>query len=251
MTHPRADRPALTSGEIHVWTARFVDSHRATTDLLQILDREEQARAAQFSLERGRERFIQAHGITRRILADYCDVDPERLSFARNRYGKPYLASPANGENLQFSVSHSGDYCMLALRFDPAVGIDVEKVRDMPRAMQVAQRFFTPAESKLLAALDGIARRDAFLALWTLKEATVKALGVDLATHLDRVEFDLDPGGTPRLVAWNDDRSVSRNWSALRLDAAPGYVAAVAGLHPIRSVTLRNCTALIDAAPIF
>jgi 4'-phosphopantetheinyl transferase len=251
MTHLRADRPALTSGEIHVWTARLVDGHRATTDLLQILDREERARAARFSLERDRERFIQAHGITRRILADYCDVDAAALTFVRNRHGKPHLAPPTSGSNLQFSVSHSGGCCMLALRLDHAVGIDVEKVRDMPRALDVAQGYFTPAESRLLAALEGTARRDAFLALWTLKEATVKALGVGLATQLDRVEFDLDPVGTPRLVAWDGDRSVARQWSTLRLDAPPGYVAAVAGVDPIRSLTLRNCTALIDATPIF
>jgi 4'-phosphopantetheinyl transferase len=249
MTHLRADRPALTSGEIHVWAARLVDGHRATTDLLQILDREERARAARFSLERDRERFIQAHGITRRILADYCGVDAAALTFVRNRHGKPHLALPTSGSNLQFSMSHSDGCCMLALRLDHAVGIDVEKVRDMPRALDVAQGYFTPAESRLLAALEGTARRDAFLALWTLKEATVKTLGLGLATHLGRVEFDLDPGG--RLVAWDGDRFVARNWSALPLDAPPGYVAAVASVHPIKSLTLRNCTALIDAAPTF
>jgi 4'-phosphopantetheinyl transferase len=251
MTHPRSDRPALSSGEVHVWTARLVDGHRATTDLLRILEEEERARAAQFSLARDQERFIQAHGITRRILADYCDVDAAALTFVRNRHGKPHLAPPTRGSNLQFSVSHSGDCCMLALRRDHAVGIDVEQVRDMPRALDVAQGYFTPAESRLLAALQGTARRDAFLALWTLKEAAVKALGVDLATHLGRVEFDLDPGGTPRLVAWDGDRSIARNWSALHLDAAPGYVAAVASVHPIRSLTSQNCTVLLDATPIF
>jgi phosphopantetheinyl transferase len=87
--------------------------------------------------------------------------------------------------------------------------------------------------------------------LWTLKEAMVKGLGVSLAANLARVEFDLDPIATPRLVAWAGDRSVAQRWSILRLDAAPGYVAAVASVHPIRSVTWQNWTALIDAAPIF
>ncbi len=57
----------LSSGEIHVWTARLFDDDRATAGLLPILDQEERARAAQFSFERDRTRFIQTHGIVRRI----------------------------------------------------------------------------------------------------------------------------------------------------------------------------------------
>jgi 4'-phosphopantetheinyl transferase len=251
MTHPCTDRPALSSGEIHVWTARLVDDDHAAPDLLRILSQEERARATQFSFERDRRRFIQAHGIVRRILAHYCDVDAVALTFARNRHGKPYLVQSTNAPNLQFSVSHSGNRCMLAVRLDHSVGIDVERVHDMPRAMPVAQSYFKPAESRFFATLQGAARRDAFFVLWTLKEAMVKGLGVSLAANLARVEFDLDPIATPRLVAWGGDRSVAQRWSVLRLDAAPGYVAAVASLHPIRSVTRQNCTALIDPAPIF
>ena len=145
-----------------MWTARLVD------DLTQrpsaaILDQEERARAAQFSFERDRLRFIQAHGIVRQILASYCDADAATLTFARNRHGKPYLVPQANGPDLQFSLSHSGDSCMLAVRLDHSIGIDVEKVRDLPRAIDIAQSYFTPAESKVLAALQGTAQRDAFL----------------------------------------------------------------------------------------
>lgn len=240
MTHPCVDPPGLSIGEVHVWTARLVDDHHATADLLRILGQEERARAAQFSFERDRVRFIQAHGIVRRILADYSDADAATLTFARNRHGKPYLVPRANGPNLQFSVSHSGNCCMLAVRLDHSIGIDVEKVRDLPQAVDIAQSYFTPAESRVLAALQGTARRDAFFVLWTHKEATVKGLGISLAANLGCVEFDLDPVGGLRLVAWDGDRSVAQRWSILRLDPAPGYVAAVASVHPIRSLTSQN-----------
>jgi len=237
MTHPCGDhRPGLSIGEIHVWTARLVDDHHATADLLRILDQEERARAAQLSFERDRVRFIQAHGIVRRILAGYCDADAAALTFARNRHGKPYLVPPANGPDLRFSVSHSGNCCMLAVRLDHPIGIDVEQVR----AIDIAQSYFTPAEDRALALLQGTARRDAFFVLWTHKEATIKGLGVSLAANLGRLEFDLDPVGSPRLAAWDGDRSVAQSWSIRPLDPAPGYVAAVASVHPIRSLTLQN-----------
>jgi 4'-phosphopantetheinyl transferase len=210
MKHPCTDRPSLPIGEIHVWTARLVDDPHATADLLRILDQEERARAAQFSFKRDRLRFIQAHGIVRQILADYCDVGAATLSFARNHHGKPSLVPQTNGPNLQFSVSHSGNYFMLAVGLDHSIGIDVEKVRNLPPAIDIAQRFFTPTESRILAALQGAAQRDAFFLLWTCKEAMVKGLGVGVAANLGRVEFALDPGGGFRLVAWGEDQSVAQ-----------------------------------------
>jgi hypothetical protein len=65
-------------------------------------------------------------------------------------------------------------------------------------------------------------------------------LGISLAAHLGRIEFDLDPAGGLRLVAWDGDQSVAQKWSTLRLDPQPGYVAAVASAHPIRCLTLQN-----------
>jgi 4'-phosphopantetheinyl transferase family protien len=108
VTHPCVDRPALSIGEIHVWTARLVDEHRAAADLLRILSREERAQAAQFAFERDRMRFIQAHGVVRQILSNYSDADAATLTFARNHHGKPYLIPRVNNPNLQFSVSRSG-----------------------------------------------------------------------------------------------------------------------------------------------
>jgi 4'-phosphopantetheinyl transferase len=176
----------------------------------------------------------------RRILSNYCDADAATLTFARNHHGKPHLIARANGPNLQFSVSHSSNCCMLAVRLDHPIGVDVEKVRDLPRAMDIVRRYFTPAESQALAALPGTARRDAFFALWTHKEAAVKGLGIGLPAHLGRIEFDLDPAGGLRLAAWDGDQSVTQNWSIVRLDPQPGYVAAVASAHPIRRLTLHN-----------
>jgi 4'-phosphopantetheinyl transferase len=240
VSNPCADRPPLSIDEVHVWTARLADQRHATTDLLRILSREERAQAAQFSFECDRMRFIQAHGIARQILSNYCNADAAALTFARNHHGKPYLIPQSNGPNLQFSVSHSGNCCMLAVRFDHPIGIDVEKVRDLPQAIDVVQSYFTPAESRDLTALRGTARRDAFFALWTHKEATVKGLGISLAAHLGRIEFGLDPIGGPQLVAWDGDPSVAQKWSFVRLDPAPGYVAAIASAYPIRCLTLHN-----------
>ena len=240
MTPRREARAGLSIGEIHVWTASLLDDQRVTAALLPLLSREERAQAAQFLFEHDRMRFIQAHGSVRQILSDYAKAGAATLTFARNRNGKPCLVPQANGPKLEFSVSHSSDCCIVAVRLDHPIGIDVEKIRDLPRAIDIAQAYFAPAESRALSGLQGKAQRDAFFALWTHKEATVKALGISLAANLARVEFDLDPARGPRLVAWDGDQSIAERWAVRRLDPAPGYIAAVASSHSIRSLVCKT-----------
>jgi 4'-phosphopantetheinyl transferase len=240
MTPRSADHADLSIGEIHVWTARLVNDRRVTAALLPLLSREEQTRAAEFSFEHDRMRFIQAHGSVRQILSGYSNAGAATLTFARNRNGKPCLVPQANASKLEFSLSHSNDCCMVAVRLDQPVGIDVEKIRDLPRAIDIAQSYFAPAESRALRGLQGNAQRDAFFALWTHKEATVKALGISLSANLARVEFDLDPVGRPRLSAGDGDQAVAQSWSVLGLAPAPGYVAALATAHPIGSIVCKS-----------
>ena len=83
------------------------------------------------------------------------DADAATLTFARNRQGKPYLTPWANGPDLQFSLSHSGDYCMLALRLDHTIGIDVEEMRDLPQAIDIAESYFTPSGKQSFGGLAG------------------------------------------------------------------------------------------------
>lgn len=241
MPRSRVDhRQGLSRADVHVWTAKVSARDSATTDLSRILDEEEQERAARLTFARDRVRFIQMHGIVRQILSSYCDTEAAALTFARNGQGKPYLIPQTNGPRIQFSVSHSGDYCVLALRLDDPIGIDIEEVRNLSHAIDIAKRYFTPEESRALAAVRETGRCDTFFVWWTHKEAAIKALGLSLAANLGRVEFAFNPAGGLRLAAWDGNRSVARMWFTRRFDPAPGYVAAVAGVHPIRSLTLRT-----------
>lgn len=236
-----ADLHGLRQGEIHVWLAPLVEDEERTAQFLPLLDREEAARAAGFSHARRRMHFVQAHGIVRRILAEYAGaVDPADLVFTRERHGKPRLVGPAAASRLQFNLSHSRDCCVLAVSDGRSVGIDVERRREVPLALDVARRHFTATEIRMLARLRGCARREGFFALWTRKEAVTKAMGASLAASLRRVECGFDPNGRAnghvRLAALNGDRSRMREWTVLDLDLAPDYVAALATDQPIRNL---------------
>ena len=82
--------------------------------------------------------------------------------------GKPaFVSGPA------FSLSHSGNFVMLAVG-GQRVGADLEKIEPRP-VLALAERFFAPEEAKLLKESNDPA--DAFFALWTQKEAVIKADG--------------------------------------------------------------------------
>lgn len=230
MIDPR-HRTQLRTTDVQVWTAR-VDGLHATAEYIALLDDAERARAARFSFERDRSHYVQSHGILRLILSGYLGVEASELTFIRGRSGKPQLTRVSGQPPLEFSLSHSGDYCMVAVRLEKPLGVDLEKIRDVPQLIDIAQRYFTPGEHRLLASLAGAAQRDTFFALWTQKEAVVKALGQGLGDKLDQLAFELDAMGEPQLRSCRGSLSAACQWSVTRLSSVTGYAAAVASLHP-------------------
>ncbi len=224
------------NGEIHVWTAAFIDDDSLTGSRLALLDDDERTRAARLVQLRHRMRFIQFRAFARQVLGGYLDIPAAEVRLGIGRHGKPHLVRGAKHPEIHFNISHSGDRCVLAARLGYAVGIDIEEVRELPGAADIARRHFTRAEAEALACLDGEARRNAFFALWTHKEAAVKALGASLAANLHRLEFALDRCGHPRLVSYDATLPAPDGLWVRPLEAPPGSVAALAGLRPCATI---------------
>ena len=231
--------PSLQQGEVHVWTARVVDDIEVTAEFAGILDHVEHAKAARFSYERHRARFIQFHGILRRILNGYTGIAAAELIFVIGRHGKPTLTRIRECTDVHFSLSHSGDCCMIAVRRGYPIGVDLEEVREFPQATNIARKHFALAEGRLLKSLKGASQRDVFFALWTHKEAVAKALGASLAATLDRIEFEFDPLGYPRLISLDGNRTDLDQWFIQRQQPSSGYVGAVASPHACLKVIPR------------
>ena len=230
----------LPDGEIHVWLGHLVDDEDRTAQLASLLDSEEAARAAGFACRRVRMHFIQSHGMARQVLARYTGDDAAELRFARGRYGKPRLIRSQSGPDLHFSLSHSGSCFIIALTFRNSVGADIEQVRDLPQAMEIARRHFAAPECRLLARQRGARRRNAFFTLWTCKEAVTKARGGNLATTLGETGLDIDSTDVGQPSSPNNVRMSARGYPIVSFDPLPGYMAAVASKHPFR--TMRQYT---------
>lgn len=122
----------------------------------------------------------------RRVLAAYLGVGADDIVLAEGEHGRPALTASLE-QSLGFNWSHSGSHAVIAVARHLSPGIDIERRRARPRALEIAQRYFTGEESDALAALPIEQRHAAFLELWTAKEAVLKAVGRGIAFGLDRL----------------------------------------------------------------
>ena len=217
--------PHLTPGEVDVWSVCLDGSPECVAASRATLSGDECERADRFHFDRDRRRFTCARAALRRLLAEYLDAEAGELTFSYGPNGKPALSGPF-ARAAGFNVSHSHELALVAIGRDVAMGIDVEAVRSMEDADDIAIRFFSPREAGQLRSLPAALHNEAFFACWTRKEAYLKALGSGLAKPLDEFDVTFAPGETPSLVVHGDERETAR-WSIRGLSPAPGYVGAL------------------------
>ena len=166
----------------------------------------ESAGAARFHSPEHASRYLKAHGALRAILGRYTSGP---LEFALGERGKPYLP---HAPEVCFNLSHSHEMALVAVARGREVGVDVEKLRPLPRFADIAERFFPPTELPPADEAD-------FYRRWTRIEAVLKACGVGLygmGTH---------PEG---------------EWTIEEIDAGEGFAAAVAAEGSGVAVALRD-----------
>jgi 4'-phosphopantetheinyl transferase len=203
--------------------------------LTAVLTPDEAARADRYHFARDRRRFTVARATLRRILAHYLQRDPSDLRFDYNPYGKPALAGESTtAGDLGFNLSHSADLALLAVTRGLEVGIDVESVRLEIDRLNLARRFFGPAETAALLALPPEQQVGAFYACWTRKEAYLKARGSGLSESLKSFQVSIEPGQPPRLIA-TETGSVD-DWTLVDLQPWPGFAATLAVEGPLAGV---------------
>lgn len=187
---------------------------------------DENARAARFVFERDRRRFATARGLLRQILGDATGIAPARLAFRYGTRGKPSLADAPGAPD--FNVSHSGGLAAFALSRAGEVGVDIEQERPMPDLAAIAERFFSPRESAVLAGLAEAERVPAFFRCWTRKEAFIKLTGEGLSRALDAFDVAFGPGEPARLLRVEGDPDAVERYRLEALEAPQGFAAALA-----------------------
>jgi len=220
----------LSSDEVHSWRASLDVPPETSARLYATLTPDERTRSARFQFERDQQRFIVARGVLRDLLGRYLQIQPGKISFVYNAFGKPDLG-PEFASRLKFNLSHSAGLALIAFATASDVGVDLEHIRPQSDYADIARGFFSAAEVDYLMALPSHLYAEAFFSCWTKKEAYLKAYGEGLALSLNSFSVPLttDPAQTPAdLYVASKGIVPARRWSLYTLRPAPGYAGALA-----------------------
>jgi phosphopantetheinyl transferase len=173
------------------WTRRIADAAASQQPAVVVLDLDDPALRPLLDLaptqadlarvtaygEAARDYFFKRHSLLRHLIALRLGCAAEDVVVSHDKAGAPQLLAPARQEALYLSLSGRGSFAALALASRP-IGVDLEilsPLADVPEAM------LHPNEQARLADLDAANRHKAFLEIWTLKEAYLKALRIGLS----------------------------------------------------------------------
>lgn len=169
------------------------------------------------------ERYLFSRAVLRSLVGRCLNHDPAALQIGIASGGKPFLETSGAGTGLQFNLSHSGTWLLVALAWNRRVGADIEELRPRPRMMDIAERFYHESERRVLLATEEARRTALFLRGWTLKEAHAKALGVGLRIDLSGTDHSaLLNVSSPTF--WSGSEA---GWWVLPLPPLQGAIATV------------------------
>ncbi len=218
-----------TSG-VEVWLARMDVGKTRVHRLAELLAPDEIQRAARLRSADDRRRFTVAHGMLRHLLGIYLDMAPAAIEFSYGSRGKPRIRRTTP---VHFNMAHSGERAVYAISKNRPVGIDIEYLDRGIAFERVARRFFAPAEFDALQKVPATRRRRAFFALWTGKEAVIKATGRGLSQSLARFEIAADMDKHPHIIRAKSKRIAQTILYAPDADA--GYMVSVAAMPPVNA----------------
>lgn len=133
-----------------------------------------------------RDRSLAAWLLARVLLCEQLAIANSALHITRNPKGKPVLPDGA----MHFNLSHAATAAAVAVASRP-VGVDVEAPR--PVRLELATRFFSPAERAYV--FDGAAESapQRFLEIWVQKEACIKREGRGVPAPLSALDVLREP----------------------------------------------------------
>lgn len=196
-----------SQNHLSLWLWHQIDSvyAGANNQLTQCLTPSEQARLNKISNPRRRNEYLAGHHLLR------CALKHQFPNWAADNHIE-HLDSKApeikgiNKEGINFNLSHSNNIVCCALTTHSQIGVDIEAPSRVRSYVDIAEEYFSPSESTLIAALSSLQQRDEFYRLWTLKESLLKAQRKHIGHEAMKVEF---------MTACNDEPSQFHSYSLM------------------------------------
>ena len=210
----------ISHDEVHVWDTSLVLSDDELAYDESLLSPDERRYAARFTDVNAKLQFVASRAKLRELLGKYANQSPTALKFSMTREGKPFLTS---ARELEFNITHSGDLVIYGVGLSRPVGVDMERIKPIPRALELSKRYMAAEEHALVVNASPETRDHTFLSLWVKREGSGKAYGVGIWKVLENGRRD---GVTPNPLF----AEILRDYSHRVIDYTPEYVACVAAL---------------------
>ena len=211
-----------------------------------ILGEKDLERAARYRFEQHQREFLTTRTLARTALSWHAGEAPEAWRFPTNEHGKPGI-EPECGLRFNLSNSEAITVCLIARGRE--VGVDVEPRRRAAQIAEVARKAFSAQEREQLEALEGEARMERALTLWTLKEAYIKARGMGMALPLEKISFLFGGAAGIELAAGPEVDEAPQRWRFCLLDRAGHRIALMTEQNAEADPELRVWEARPATAP--
>jgi 4'-phosphopantetheinyl transferase len=229
MASPSGSVAAPAPGEVHVWILKIALDGPLLASSRTILDAAERERAERLPAEAPRARFVAGRAALRRLAAAYLHQQPEAIRFRYGDRGKPYL----EGTSLAVSLSHADAHVLIAAATDGELGADLEAIVPFAGLERMVDHFYTEREGAFVRSATEPERSRRFFAVWTRKEAYLKALGIGLAVTPAALDV-LDPAA-PNLP---DGQGDAKRLRVVDVELGWNLAGALAVPPAIRTITL-------------
>ena len=131
-----------------------------------------------------------SQAVLRVLISTYLHIAPGDVIMQARKKGKPFLV---NDPSLFFNISNSHKIGVYAFSRDAEVGVDIEKIRELPDLDELIDKNMTSRE-KAIILKDPSKKLSLFFQFWTFKESYLKAIGEGMRLTPDNLEFSLSEG---------------------------------------------------------
>jgi 4'-phosphopantetheinyl transferase len=226
--HASSGVEALASpeAETELWWCSITPDAARLDAFARWLSPAERARASRFGTPQLRDRYVMGRGTRRSILAGRLGTDPASVEIVRGMRGRPQLA---DASAFDFNISHTAGVAIVGITRRGRIGVDVERLDRTINVAGIERKFLTSDERSVIASLDGDARRQQVLTLWTCKEAMSKATGDALGAPFGGMDVTLD---SRRALRSGPGAYRAEHWSLHAAAVPSDYVATIALWRP-------------------
>ncbi len=216
----------LNDGTVHLWVADLNSWGNHAGNLRALLSDEELNRLDRLKIDNKKTEFLCSRSILRIILSMYLTEDPNDLAISYTLAGKPILPDT----ELQFNVSHSKDFLLCGISLTNRIGIDIQEIYPISSLDRIINNFFSPTEIQYLRSLPSRkVYQEHFFAIWTAKEAYLKAVGDGIQGSFN--QMSTIPASTDLKIFkldLPDTAKTEMNWTIKSVEVSQGYSAALA-----------------------